>query len=147
MSRLWILGAPDPEMTAIEKLLRDAGETFVYANHHRQGDPGHGLPPAEFLRASSIGQVISTLADLGSLDGLWLSAESSATDADPGDVEVGDIVRWGRDDSWAVVTGLPNREPDYPGEHVGFFAADIPKDLTAAADHCLGDLREDKKHE
>ena len=29
--RLWILGAPDPEMVMIESLLRDAGETVVYA--------------------------------------------------------------------------------------------------------------------
>ncbi|MBI3256094.1 MAG: hypothetical protein HYZ63_03940 [Candidatus Andersenbacteria bacterium] len=29
--RLWVLGAADPEMVAIEKLLRDAGERFVYA--------------------------------------------------------------------------------------------------------------------
>ena len=31
MSRLWILGAPDPEMEAIERLLRECGETVVYA--------------------------------------------------------------------------------------------------------------------
>lgn len=31
MSKLWILGAPDPEMTAIETLLRSAGEKVAYA--------------------------------------------------------------------------------------------------------------------
>jgi hypothetical protein len=31
MSRIWILGAPDPEMEAIEGLLRECGETVVYA--------------------------------------------------------------------------------------------------------------------
>jgi len=29
--RLWVLGAPDPEMEAIEQLLADEGETFAYA--------------------------------------------------------------------------------------------------------------------
>src|SRR5690606_10966259 len=35
-SRLWILGAPDPEMEAIENLLRECGEHVVYAT-----DPVH----------------------------------------------------------------------------------------------------------
>ena len=30
-ARAWILGAADPEMEAIESLLRAAGEQFVYA--------------------------------------------------------------------------------------------------------------------
>src|SRR5690606_34885663 len=30
-SRLWLLGAPDPEMEMIEGLLRECGETVVYA--------------------------------------------------------------------------------------------------------------------
>jgi len=33
----------------------------VTIDHHRPGDPGYGRPPAEFLPASSIGQVISLL--------------------------------------------------------------------------------------
>jgi len=106
-----ILGASDPEMTAIEDLGRQVGAeiryalsargervradeayqavaldaplpdgTTVYAvecdgpaipadavriDHHRPGDPGYGRPPAEFLPASSIGQVISVLARTG----------------------------------------------------------------------------------
>lgn len=36
----------------------------VVIDHHRPGDPGYGRPPAEFLAASSIGQVISHLAQL-----------------------------------------------------------------------------------
>ncbi len=35
-SRLWILGASDPEMEAIENLLRECGEHVVYAT-----DPVH----------------------------------------------------------------------------------------------------------
>ena len=115
MARLWVLGAPDPEMEAIEVLLSDAKETVAYAtvngqrchpgnayrssceaargfsgtvyevecrvdvlhgsatesidsdanvvtvDHHRPGDPGYGRPPAEFLAASSIGQVLRAM--------------------------------------------------------------------------------------
>src|SRR5690606_2809265 len=109
-NRVWVLGAPDPEMKAIEALLRECGERVEYAlsdrgervtpatayrcpplkvpagstvyavecfdvlpdgwvriDHHRPGDPGYGCPPAEFMSASSIGQVISELARLGRL--------------------------------------------------------------------------------
>lgn len=101
-TRLWLLGAPDPEMGAIERLLTAAGERIAYAtadgrrvhpgsayrcdpvagathyvecgpidgypdgavviDHHRPGDPGFGRPPAEYLSASSVGQVIAELA-------------------------------------------------------------------------------------
>ncbi len=113
--RLWILGAPDPEMEAIESLLSEQGEEVAYAtmagkrvhpgnayksdfselslmdysevvivecdgdrtpfgsrpvtviDHHRPGDPGYGRPPAEFLPASSVGQVIALLCRAGIL--------------------------------------------------------------------------------
>lgn len=113
--RLWILGAPDPEMEAIERLLRSVGEEVRYAtvagrrvrpdqayqadpidfgssvpqeavmvecfapvnvptvviDHHRPGDPGYGQPPSDFLRASSIGQVIAMLAKLNLTSRHW----------------------------------------------------------------------------
>ena len=117
--RLWILGAPDPEMELIESLLREAGEPvghatvagcrvhpgnayradgyvnpgesviapesaqcsiylvecgfpdprligingaeIVIVDHHRPGDPGYGRLAADYLSASSIGQVFSLL--------------------------------------------------------------------------------------
>lgn len=120
--RIWVLGAPDPEMEIIERLLRECGERVEYAmvtrngerrrvmpseayapdveigsglrglnstaymvecapyvlagpsidwtgvaitiDHHRPGDPGYGRPPAEFMAASSIGQVVAELARL-----------------------------------------------------------------------------------
>jgi len=109
-NRMWILGAPDPEMERIEALLRECGEAVVHAavdgkrvhggnaykadglvghdalnveevvlvecglthhegvakmtsvDHHKEGDPGYGKPPEEFLEASSLGQVIAILA-------------------------------------------------------------------------------------
>jgi hypothetical protein len=116
MMRLWVLGAADTEMAAIEKLLTDVGEQWGYAaangervhpgnayrmdrperldvdevifvecgmadgtpadwmadvrltvvDHHRTGDPGYGKPPAEFLSASSVGQVLALLPELPS---------------------------------------------------------------------------------
>lgn len=128
MTSIWILGASDPEMEAIETLLRACGERVEYAtvwrdgvrrrvtpaeayapdveigeglrglrataymvecapavlvgssvdgidwagvaitiDHHHPRDPGYGLPPTEFLPASSLGQVIAELARLGRL--------------------------------------------------------------------------------
>ncbi len=122
MSILFILGAPDPEMAAIERHVRAAGYPVVYAtvqfsglqhiseggrvrpdsayraaridiggrddidlavlvecepidvvdgdgnsihqmmvDHHRPGDVGYGRPPAEYLEASSLGQVLALL--------------------------------------------------------------------------------------
>jgi hypothetical protein len=45
------------------------GETgdVQHIDHHRPGDPGYGVPPAEFFRGSSLGQVIAELARLGVL--------------------------------------------------------------------------------
>lgn len=123
-SRVYVLGAPDPEMEAIKRLLRDAWEQVAYAavedpaaeggyrrvtaaeayrgrvalggvfegepvlirwttgdvvyvecaplpgfggssvtvvDHHRPGDPGYGRLPAEYLEASSLGQVLRLL--------------------------------------------------------------------------------------
>lgn len=44
--RIWVLGAPDPEMAAIEQLLRECGETVVYAT---TGD-GERVTPATAYR-------------------------------------------------------------------------------------------------
>jgi len=196
---IWVLGASDPEMAAIETLLRECGQTVVYAtidgrrvtpaeayragapyyveridvhgiqcevsgdepagtrlvpydgqpsldwdsatvvrvecswagagatgpicDHHNPGDQGYGRPPAEFLTASSIGQVVSTLARRGCLpqweQAAWLRASGSA----------GQMKCWGRPGragvQWCVSTGRG---------HVW-----IPSEivLVAAADHCL----------
>lgn len=124
-SRLFVLGADDPEMQAIERLLRKAGEAVAFAvgsdgkrvhpgnayaaadlrwsndpadcsgpawgavthlvecapvtgaairpnvvviDHHRPGDPGYGRGPKEYMPASSIGQVINTLARQGGVE-------------------------------------------------------------------------------
>lgn len=117
-SRHWVLGADDPEMRAIEKLLAECEQRVSYAatkdgqrvthrtmyqavgvtaaadvepaalpgtawylvecdfkrglpsgvirglsfDHHRPGDFGFGSPPADYLRASTLGQVVEELA-------------------------------------------------------------------------------------
>ena len=121
-SRIWILGAPDPEMEAIESLLTQVGETVAFAlgddgervnprnmyqarlaepitantvyevecmvanrdqliapetvtiDHHRPGDFGYGKPPAEFMSASSIGQVLRLIGQKTIPLGLYLTA-------------------------------------------------------------------------
>lgn len=185
-----ILGAPDPEMQAIEDLGRQVGAKIRYAlsargsrvradeayqavaldaplpsdgtvyavecdgpaippdairiDHHRPGDPGYGRPPAEFLPASSIGQVIAELARLGPeirdgrlVVGLlpWRATSCDYT-ALAG-------VQWARahwsDDprdhweGWIVAARSSDRERG------GAPWASIPYDywLAAAADHCL----------
>lgn len=95
-------------------------------DHHRPGDPGHGVVPAWFLPGSSIGQTISWLAVRGLLPGDWrtvfLSQPRTAAEGIGGMVHRGDtgwIVRSATD------TGLRAWKV-------------IPEDLVlaAAADHC-----------
>ena len=163
--RLWVLGAPDPEMEAIEQLLRECGEQVAYAqhqghrvdagsayrcdpvpdgthwvecespgqvrgvviDHHRPGDPGYGRPPAEFLPASSVGQVIAALAatpysERGPM-GHWVSAWLRAS---PG--------RGGR-----LTFSPPEWRVSVRGQVNYASWVTIPPALVfaAAADHCL----------
>lgn len=156
-NRLWILGADDPEMSAIEKLLTDCGEKVAYASilgvrvhpsnayranqylldgetgtawdaevvfvecelsdcrfygitrvdHHRHGDPGYGKSPAEFLSASSIGQVVELLM----MEGVLCQHEHRADPQSDG--------YWGGSFHSCLISGQELR-------------------FIAAADHCLG---------
>lgn len=188
----FVLGAIDHEMTAIERLVTDAGHPVIYAtvdgqrvhggnayrasipkaataeggtvylveccgdismssrpacdfvrlDHHRPGDPGFGLPPQEFLRGSSLGQVISILARQDALPSKWTRSRSENFPiCSAGQIGAGSFSDAGK---WAV--GLPD-DPPILGEDVGGFPvaagwrlAIIPDELvmTAAADHCLG---------
>lgn len=53
-AEVWVVEGDGPAVNA----LREAGHTVVTIDHHRPGDPGYGRPPAEFLPASSIGQIL-----------------------------------------------------------------------------------------
>jgi hypothetical protein len=103
--RIFVLGAPDPEMREIANVLRIAGERYVYAgngdervhaanayealgvtrripfkaeivfvecrvkglrpthviDHHNPGDPGFDCGPQDYLKGSSLGQVLALL--------------------------------------------------------------------------------------
>lgn len=187
--RIWILGAPDPEMETIEALLRECGERVAYVidstaqrvragdayrarlseplsaaviyevecmiadhaallsecrvtvDHHNPGDPGFGRTPAEFLAASSIGQVIAELARLRRLPD-WPTVHAYF-----GSVRPGHIWHVASAQPYAVViaskdTGLSTSSDDERGLRGSQVATArlIPHDLVlcAAADHCLG---------
>lgn len=120
-------GSADPEVITID--------------HHRPGDPGYGRPPAEFLPASSIGQVISWLAREGLLP--W-ARPARAIDR---------MLDSARGQLGGYKFEPPDqREPRAPADpEPGWFVAydsdgtdhrmlvRVPLDLvlTAAADHCL----------
>lgn len=182
MSRLWVLGASDPEMVMIEKLLRDCGERVAYAlgengqrvhpgnayrdasaivdnpdafdqvvlvecdlirfeeqlfglggepiseanviriDHHRPGDPGYGLPPEQFLEASSIGQVLVLLSE--TLDMVDIPEEFA---------EEGWL-----DGAIGIMTDLSTRRTDSCESKEAWGIIPTKKvRLAAAADHCL----------
>lgn len=122
------------------------GLEVVVVDHHRPGDPGFGRDSEEFLPASSVGQVISLLAEGGALPGDW-SKDGVAylcPGRTPGELafqlahESG--VACSREeggggifspDRWLV--GVPDQR------HTGWNVRVVPDDflLAAAADHCL----------
>jgi hypothetical protein len=177
-TRVWVLGADDPEMAAIERLLTRSKERIEHAvddfgeriapasaykikkisqdalgshriyfvecglaaaenfgvkiDHHSPGDPGYGARSVDFMKAASVGQVISELARLGSLK-LEVTDCSFRTmlknETKPGDVF------W--NSGWFVCIG------DVCDKTI---AMHIPKKymFTAAADHCLGEAYADQ---
>lgn len=118
----------------------------IRVDHHRPGDPGYGLPPDEFLRASSLGQFISLLAihhpgcewatDVNDPSKWWDSGQDQEFDEKCGRM----VSRWPTghidtddDNRWVVaVSSGTNDEDD------GLVLV-IPDELvmTAASDHCL----------
>jgi hypothetical protein len=172
MKRIWILGAPDPEMELIEHILRRAEEDVAYAtiagarvraddayladgarrrpwdadvpvssspmilvecaftspprgdegeivviDHHRPGDPGYGRPPAEYLSASSIGQVASLLWRCSLCGAVLDLHDRSGPDGDP-------------------IRGFDSTIDLWPDHRPSRALADEIM-LAAAADHCL----------
>lgn len=80
----------------------------VIIDHHAEGDFGFGRPPADFMWASSLGQVICVLAKLGKLAG-WEKAEEPRNKEQPS----------------VTVAGVARKIPK-----------DLV--LAAASDHCCG---------
>lgn len=93
------------------------GAQRVVIDHHRPGDPGYGRPPAEFLAASSIGQV-------------WRILRKCAHPR---------MGLFAYDREWILSDGGETR--DVGGFLIGPpYAEAVPLEvvLAAAADHCLG---------
>jgi len=96
---------------------------IVYIDHHRPGDPGHGMPPEDFMSASSVGQVYAHLL------------------APPSRVVAGTRARFRHEheDGWSVYADIyidARDDDDAPRVTV---RVRIPHAtvLAAAADHCL----------
>jgi hypothetical protein len=105
-------------------------------DHHRPGDPGYGQPPAEFLSASSLGQVILLLGRLDALpdkfgEERWLSDEESLN-------PVSGAFLWAPERD-AVGPGWAHRAPAGWVTRCGAYVWTVPPAivLAAAADHCL----------
>lgn len=93
-------------------------------DHHRLGDPGFGRPPAEFLPASSVGQVASLLARNG-----WIPTWPGGR-AREGH-RLGQFTHE-NDGRWYLTVESPEGDQD-------LWDVAVPQDLliVAAADHCL----------
>lgn len=68
-------GTRDPQYT-------DCAAVVLRIDHHRPGDPGYGVPPRNFLRGSSLGQVLSLLSEEGWTPP-WPTAKHSSHPAGP----------------------------------------------------------------
>lgn len=186
MSVCAILGAPDPEMAAIERLLTAAGVPVAYActadgvrvhpgtayqaagttepapvtaattvlavecggdlrtsllrhaaqwvdvDHHRPGDVGYGVPASDYLRGSSIGQVVGHLARAGLLPVAGWRRIWWPTGAQPGH-EVGHVLY-----ARGVLVRVPDRDDGDGARPIPQWAT-VPQWVldAAAADHCL----------
>ena len=169
---LWVLGAPDPEMKAIDCLLARAWQKVAYAtlsgqrvtsdsayqadgttggfpeslapvfvecmvhgmkpwlvvDHHRPGDPGYQVPPEEFLRGASMGQVIAILAsqEIFPLDAAWASPYPVTPSLFPTGT-----FRYSPKHGW-LVSARPSRY-----RPISWYRVSQEVLFLAAADHCL----------
>ncbi len=128
---IWVLGAPDPEMEAIEVLLRECGQTVTYATIN-----GRRVTPAEAYRADVIsGETVRVECS-------WDGATGPICDHhNPGDPGYGrpPADYWDASSIGQVVAILQQRRLlPWHWEEVGG-QYNIPPELfiVAAADHCL----------
>lgn len=129
-ARIWVLGAPDPEMEAIEDLLREAGETVLHATV-----AGVRVHPGNAYRADVPPEIMHS--DLVPVECAWWASDEDRPDLvidhhRPGDPGYGrpPAEYWEASSLGQVVSILRTEG----GNH-----GDLPNEytLTAAADHCL----------
>lgn len=147
MKKLWILGAPDPEMEKIEKLLDDVGEDFGYA----MAD-GRRVHPGSAYRADSI-EVDGRRLDRPPGGTKWIAYIECAVCGGLGGPEGGP---WKSCVQYCAEVVIDHHRPGDPGygrppreflaassigQVLGVLDIEIPERgyiLAAAADHCLG---------
>jgi hypothetical protein len=145
-NRIWVLGAADPEMTAIEALLRSLGERVEYATVYRDGASRRVRPAEAYAADCGIGDGIAGLSataitvecrpavlygsDVAGID--WASSVDTIDHHNPGDPGYGRAPAdfWTACSLGQVVTYLAGC-----GIHVEVTSE---MRLTAAADHCCG---------
>jgi len=104
-------------------------DSVIRVDHHRPGDPGYGRPPAEFLPASSLGQVIAVLARHRRLPASWQCIAGGIA------LPAGAIGRWPASDGRHAVAMA--RPASAYRDEIALYAVPIDLVITAAADHCL----------
>ena len=102
-----------PSATGAQGRCLGGAAEVVAVDHHRPGDPGYGRPPAEFLAASSLGQVLALLGrDATPEDKIAAAADHCLTAAYAGacpGVDPAALAEW-RDASRAVFQRRPVAE-------------------------------------
>lgn len=138
-NRLWILGASDPEMSAIEKLLTECGEKFAYGtvggNRVHPGNAykcdGYTLDGEYYTRYAGDLFLVECDGDLYNIDSTPISIDHHR----PGDPGFGKPPEefWAGSSLGQVISTLTGQRDS------AATAAVLPQDLVliAAADHCL----------
>lgn len=152
-NKVEILKSIGEEIFLVECGLADKTSEFLQLDHHRPGDFGYGKGPEDFLRASSIGQVVFYLAAWGLLPEPYVDSRpgiSSSINDDGWDRGVPEpLTGWNRTpttadpgtyggtfDYWAPVGWVVCE--DRGGDDKQWRKIPYEIVLSAAADHCLG---------
>ncbi len=161
INRLWVLGAGDPEMAAIERLLTDAGERVAYASIGvDRVHPGNAYRFTSPLLAACNSECVPILVECAPAPankGSWLTPISvdHHRPGDPGygghpedfvhSSSIGQVFHLlhatGDTSRFTLFSSgwtLENRERDASGDSL-LHTVDVPAEyvLCAAADHCL----------
>lgn len=134
--RLWILGAGDPEMEAIEGLLRSVGENVVYAmNSGKRVHPGNAYKGEISSNTTSLSatEIFLVECEVPVMEGVWWTVIDHHRPGDPGYGQPPENF-WEASSVGQVFAKL---EEIY-GEHFADEQSVNQLRLVAAADHCLG---------
>ena len=143
-TRRWAWISADELVLAECRVPATAGVAITIVDHHSAGGPGYSRPPADFMAASSLGQVLAVLARAGKLDCGRPIPVSSPGPTWPAAGEWMRTIVQPSPDGWEPsppIAGLvPALVLGVRTEDEGWTAAYVPSAdlvLAAAADHCL----------